>query len=379
MEYERISDPYCIACGGLVGFEDIYGHRSRTRSIDDIKLDPKNPLEWGSFYRAVFQPSAGSRFRLSGTGRYDGSSRDASHRDFLKVVWDRDSNNVHRPQVDNAREVDWFIGEINFLDSDNEQVYPHGYIVHAHCWILIERMIGPEVENNLELFLEICRERFHENPYDIHEYRDLESSEPTSQPTYRWWNPLQSASSLDPSRHHPDVQKDPRKSIPLRDPLNTAEITTLINHSAQNKARETIKRKTRKWSSTISDPSSSSTSGQAKSPNFYQVTQLPCDIMLLILDNLSHHTDIRNALIAFDWSPPDIYWKSRVPKDLIFELQDGNHWEDDLDWKFLGLGIVKLLEQPSLRNRKRVLRLVDEIGRRFWERMAVRTDQSEIN
>lgn len=54
---ERASDPYCIACGGLVGFEDVYGSRSRRYLVDhDIELDPTNPLDWGGVYRAGLSP-----------------------------------------------------------------------------------------------------------------------------------------------------------------------------------------------------------------------------------------------------------------------------------------------------------------------------------
>lgn len=256
-------------------------------------------------------------------------------------------------------------------------MYPHGRVVHANCWMLIERTVGPEAEDNLELLLEICRERFHENPYDIHEYREIKGNmyEPTSEPTRQWWNPLDPLSLLDPNRHHPDIPEDPRQSIPLRDPLNIPEIPRLIRFCAQNKARETTKRKTRKWSSDISCPSSSRE--RIRSAQYYQVTQLPCDILFLVLDNLSRRADIRNAIMAFNWKVPDVYWKARVPTDIIFELE-GQHLSDDFDWKCFGMGIVGLLEQPNLRNRQRVLRLVDEIRRRFWERMTV-SDRTIVN
>lgn len=294
----------------------------------------------------------------------------------MKVVWERDSSNIDRPQANDPGEADWFIDEMNFLDSTNHEQYPHGYVVHACCWTFVERMVGPEAEDNLELLLDICRERFHENPYDIHEYRDLRTDEPTSQPTYRWWDPLTLASSLDAGRHHhPDVQRDPRQSIPLRNPLDIPDIRRLIRHSAQNKARETTKRKTRRWSSMITASSSSSSSStreeHPRSIRYYQVTELLPELVMMILDNLSRTADIRNAITAFHWQVPDVYWKARVPSDLVFELQEEKERLDEFDWKFLGLGLLELMEQPNLRNRKRVLGLVDEIRRRFWERSGV--------
>ncbi|KAK2762697.1 hypothetical protein FQN54_000871 [Arachnomyces sp. PD_36] len=362
---ERVSDPYCIACGGLVGFEDIYGSRGQTDNPNDTKVDFSNPLEWGSIYRAVFQPQQGSRYRLSGTGRYDvrfGSNRGL---DYLKVTKDRDSSNIHQPQADDFDDFANFIFELNFFNWNNEERYPHGYVVHAQCWKLIERRVGAEVENNLELLLEICRERFHENPYDIHVYQEFEGYvlRPVSYPTRRWWLTT-----------HCD-EMDSRQSIPLRDPLDIPDIPRLIRHSAQNKAREATKRKTRNWSSATFGSSSSPNQLQ-RSPAYYRVTQLPGELIFLILDNLSRRADIHNAVMAFNWEIPEMYWKARVDTDLIFELQD-QQVPSELDWKFLSLGIQKLFEQPSLQNRKRVLRLIDEIGRRFLERMAVAGSMAE--
>ena len=39
-----------------MGFEDVYGSRSRTWIYADINLDPTNPLEWGGIYRAGLSP-----------------------------------------------------------------------------------------------------------------------------------------------------------------------------------------------------------------------------------------------------------------------------------------------------------------------------------
>lgn len=53
---ERVCDPYCVACGGLVGFVDIYGDRCRIVSPWDMEPDPKDPLEWGGIFRASSSP-----------------------------------------------------------------------------------------------------------------------------------------------------------------------------------------------------------------------------------------------------------------------------------------------------------------------------------
>lgn len=228
-------------------------------------------------------------------------------KNYFKVTWDRDASSIMRPEP-GADESTRAIYELNFINSNNEQRYPRGHVVHSNCWTLIDRMIGPEAENNLELFLEICRERFHENPYDIHEYQDPESSAPTSQPTLRWRDPFQLAPVWLHSPH-PDVKQDPKQSIPLQDPLNVPDIDRLIRHSAQNKAREATKRKTRKWSSSslVTDSLSPESKTRTRSAQYYRVTELSCEPIFSILDNLTCSTDIRNALMAFNWKIPEMY------------------------------------------------------------------------
>lgn len=286
-------------------------------------------------------------------------------KNYFKVTWDRDASSIVRPAVGDSTRT---IYELNFINSNNEQRYPRGHVVHSNCWTLIERLIGPEVENNLELFLEICRERFHEDPYNIHEYEKAEEGGPTSQPDLRWWDPFKLAPPLWIYNPHPDVKEDPKQSVPLQDPLNTPDIQRLIRHSVQNKAREVTKRKTRRWSSSIAG-SSPIPNERARSSQYHQVSELTSELVFMILDNLSCPTDIRNALIAFNWKIPEVYWKSRLPVNVIFELQDGQR-PDSLDWKSLYLEFSDLVEKlPTVKNRKRVVELIDEIGRRFKRRM----------
>lgn len=293
--------------------------------------------------------------QLSGTGLFElgpFSSNFPLERESidLRERYKRHSS-VHDPEP---------IREIHFLNEKYMSSTPLGFILHAHCWTFLEQVIGREEDGDLEIILEICRERFYENPYDIHEYNNIKW--PVSYPSVGdWWKYWHSV-KISAERHW--GPEEVGKSISLMDPMDIFDIPKLIRHSAQNKARESTKRKTRKWSSVISP----SLSNRRKSSPYYRVTQLPCDIVFLILDNLLCHADIYNALIAFNWKVPETYWKSRIPRKLVFELSAEHQRQDDLDWRFLFLGILKLLEQPQLKNRKRVLGLVDEIGRRFEKR-----------
>lgn len=38
------------------------------------------------------------------------------------------------------------------------------------CWSLIKRIIGPAAEENLDLFIDVLRERWNEKPFEIPEY-----------------------------------------------------------------------------------------------------------------------------------------------------------------------------------------------------------------
>jgi hypothetical protein len=97
------------------------------------------------------------------------------------------------------------------------------------------------------------------------------------------------------------------------------------------------------------------------------VTHLPLEIALLILDNLCELTDIRGALAVFRWHVPPLYWKTRVPMDLVFELDDVDDL-DALDWKSFYWGILQ--DIPSFRNRQRIADLLEEVRTRFVERLA---------
>ncbi|PGH11336.1 hypothetical protein AJ79_04952 [Helicocarpus griseus UAMH5409] len=340
----RPPDPYCFICGGLVGFEDVYGRRCSRLVINPIELDFKNnPLEWGSIYREVFQVDPHGPVRLSSTGRYDAYSRD-----YLKVTWERDENNIYLPQDDNDFHppTSEMINELYFFNSNNEEWYPHGHIAHASCWLLLERCIGLEkAENNLGILLEVCRERFHENPYGIQEYLDMEAdwcNIPTSKPSPRWWNPLLMLYS--PVKEsgqfgfpviHPDVKEDPRQSIPSE------------SHEHSDRYPQV---------GFSQCPKQGSRGGEEENAQ--------------VASALITTTNIRNALVTFNWKIHDGYWKGRVHKSVIFELHDDQQLlHDNLNWKFLCLRVIELEQQPNARNRKRVLGLVDEIARRLDERV----------
>ena len=92
-----------------------------------------------------------------------------------------------------------------------------------------------------------------------------------------------------------------------------------------------MKRKTRKWCSHFPAIEHLESSG------------LSLDIKYLIVDHLSHK-DIRNVLAALGWQIPDQYWRSRISKDIVSEIEELDSTAD-VAWQVLCLRAEQLLEK----------------------------------
>ena len=131
--------------------------------------------------------------------------------------------------------------------------------------------------------------------------------------------------------------------------MHIPAVQDIIRKSIKHRAREKMKRKTRRWCSR------SLTIEHLGSPSSYG---LPLDIKYIILDHLSH-TDIQNALVALGWQIPDQYWCSRFPKDIIWEIEELAHTTADVTWQFLCLEAELLLESSlGLQNRQRIVQVL---------------------
>jgi hypothetical protein len=145
--------------------------------------------------------------------------------------------------------------------------------------------------------------------------------------------------------------------IPLRDPWDIPQVRYHIRRCIENGARRATKQKTRKWRLNVA----------AWPTRDAAPFNLPLDIRFLLLDILGG-VDVQNAPIAFGWIIPDAYWKSRIPKDIVFELEEVDKTAAT-DWKSLCLkleGLVNTL--PELQNRQRILRVLERTKAIFLER-----------
>lgn len=88
----------------------------------------------------------------------------------------------------------------------------------------------------------------------------------------------------------------------------------------------------------------------------------------MIMDLLDYK-EIPKPLRAFGWVLANSYWSGRLPKDLVFELYDLDNVE--VDWKFLTLGVEKLLQRSyGLLNRRRLLPVLRKVRGLFFEEVA---------
>lgn len=218
------------------------------------------------------------------------------------------------------------------LHPENNQKAPLeqiGYYVHAHCWILVGRIIGLEsIKADLKLFL-IAVEQF------------------WAKNTELWGRVLRKKVGFEPdSDRSPDRDPDDYPSETESEALSEPDPEFMDRHKLpiwENPAivpriQEIIER------STLSH----SESRLQRTPSSL-VSHVPLDIAIQIVEcsKLAGIKDTRNMLAAFGWRLPDSYWRSRCKMDLIFEYADLQKTDWPVDWQYIGLATEELMENPE--------------------------------
>lgn len=70
--------------------------------------------------------------------------------------------------------------------------------------------------------------------------------------------------------------------------------------------------------------------------------------------------DIVTKLSAIEWPIADVYWRSRIPTKLLFEME--HYSEDSLDWEYICVSLTKLELSGSFdwfRTRQRVVGVIE--------------------
>ncbi|KAL1970848.1 hypothetical protein VTN77DRAFT_2682 [Rasamsonia byssochlamydoides] len=143
--------------------------------------------------------------------------------------------------------------------------YLHGFPLHAHCWTLIERIVGRQAETDLALFTQVLYERWNEQPSPFEVSNCLDG---------RFWD-----SSLDDDgrRCHPEAL------ISAKDPINVPEVEELFRLSVRQGYRERLRKKrSTPHSSTLAKVQKKKKKKQNLHP------RLPIDIVYLILNHMHH-------------------------------------------------------------------------------------------
>ena len=214
-----------------------------------------------------------------------------------------------------------------------------GYPVHARCWSLCERVVGPDVEQHLESFLETLRRRFRKR---ISPQR----------------NPGKDASFACYGRPFRGI--GPKTRFLYRDPFVIPAVDELVE----------------RYSLVDAGP------GYQCLYHYPFRIRLPEELQFLIWDFLDR-ADVDVLHQAFtgksQWTMPDTYWVSRAAKSTtIFEIQDlyleakRKHNQDHhrhhttVDWESLCFQAEELtLTSEAHQNRRRILRILERTNK-LW-------------
>lgn len=220
----------------------------------------------------------------------------------------------------------------NLWDDRNQDIYPHGFPVHAYCWRVVEQIIGSAAEENLEIFLQTLRERWQENPFEVD----------TCVYKQQWFGTIAGSGQL-----------IPENLIATANPDDIPEIKNIIQSATEETAHKRGRGRLR-----VQTP-----------------FDLPLDVQLLIIDCLRPR-DARNALDAMGWRVPLSYWQGRAALSIkyIHEVEDVKS-EEEVDREFLYQEAEELLENKAplpygLKNRLRIFRILEGTKKSFFFRLA---------
>jgi hypothetical protein len=207
-----------------------------------------------------------------------------------------------------------------------------GYIVHAHCWVLFERVLGTKLtQRNLTKLIPTCRKYWRENElWWLHDYN------------ISWVEPTQFLSTLELGY---DIYQNPLVIPAVQKAIEVAKV-------------------------------------EAERPNFcFRKISFPLEISLLISEWVCpvNHTgndikNIKNMLLTFQWKLPESFWRVRLNEDLFIELDELKKAESLVDWQVLRLGLMSLVSDrkwyfsSGLGNRERVLGIMVEIKKAYLEK-----------
>lgn len=204
-----------------------------------------------------------------------------------------------------------------------------GYIVHAHCWVLFERILGTQLtQRNLAKFVRSSRKYWRKSKLFGLSSLNACEAEPTQIPRTL--------------KYGCDIYQNPLAIPAVQKVIDVAKV-------------------------------------EAERPNYwFRKTSFPLEISVLIAERVCpvNHTgnDIKNTenmLLAFQWKLPDFFWRVRLNEDLFIELDELKKAKSLVDWQVLRLGLMSLVSDrewyfsSGLGNRERVLGIMVGIKKAY--------------
>jgi hypothetical protein len=243
-----------------------------------------------------------------------------------------------------------------------------GYLVHAHCWVLLGHVIEGgivRIELNLDAFVQAACHFWKKDSRVICDYEDRIVNEISSD------SDELSLESVELSFDSVELPPDPDEIPPE-------------SYSTSPFSRKREERFFRKMRARDLNPLFVPKLEEAMQRNRIRgkvhlhvgFGSFPLDLAILIIDAVipAKYTAIdvqnaRNLLEAFRWTLPDGYWQKRCDSSLLFELKNLKKTKSQMDWQALGLDVMSLLIEDKttsgLMNRERVLLVMNHMRKRF--------------
>ncbi|KAJ5212361.1 uncharacterized protein N7498_004007, partial [Penicillium cinerascens] len=208
-----------------------------------------------------------------------------------------------------------------------------GYIVHAYCWVLFERVLETKLtQRNLARFVRTSRKYWRNN--ELWGLRDDRISEV---------EPNQNLSS--PELGYDDIYQNPLATPAVQKAIDIAKVEA------------------------------------ERSDYCLRKTSFPLEISVLIAEwvcplNYTENdiNNTKNMLLAFQWKLPDFFWRARLNEFLFVELDELKKAKFPVDWQVLRLGLMRLVSDrkwylaSGLGDRERVLGIMVDIKKAYLEK-----------
>ncbi|KAL4902979.1 hypothetical protein BDW74DRAFT_180271 [Aspergillus multicolor] len=382
----------CIICGGIIppynakalsGRADWINKRKkdtslivRSTEVEELGFPKDHRAGWLCFWRAIIDDPETNNLTISGicNGARIGCYPEP-------VPTDPNRARIYG-NVRNKSRWNTFFHMANLFKTDEHREAGRtvGYPVHAHCWLLVDRMIGtPRVQQNLRAFVDAVKWFWRQNKQEWAIWPshsagtagegcfELEQGYPwgirecACRSVLEAWCGTMPKGSRRRSRRAVDYRTEHQSGSPLRVP-DLQELMVRV---------------------TCVDRAGSSLDEVQRSMRSSPLPSLPTDIALLIVDEVlrgrppckGQLDDTRNLLEALHWELPRSYWIGRCGPELAFEVEDLCALGQRVDWAGFYLGLAELKLDPhwfcnsGLNYRRRILKSLGAIREKFTKNL----------